>query len=173
MKIVYFYQHFVLPEKSGITRTFEFAKRLSALGHEVHLICSDESLSNIKSAPYVTQREGIQIHWLPIPYHNKMPFYRRILAFVQYIIGGFRVANPLSCDAIYVSSPPLTSILSAVVISKLKKVPLIMEVRDLWPDLPVLFGALSNPISITLAKWLEKLAYRNANHVVALSPGIQ
>ena len=111
MKILYFYQHFVLPEKNGITRTYEFAKRLSQFGHEVHLIASDESLSSIKPATYRTQRDGIQIHWLPIPYHNRMSFFRRIRAFTQFIFKALREAWTLPSDVIYVSSPPLTAIL--------------------------------------------------------------
>ncbi len=173
MKILYFYQHFVLPEKNGITRTYEFAKRLSQFGHEVHLIASDESLSSIKPATYRTQRDGIQIHWLPIPYHNRMSFLRRIRAFTQFIFKALREAWTLPSDVIYVSSPPLTAILPAVFISRLKKIPMVLEVRDLWPELPIAFGALRDPLSIFLARLIERCAYRNSSHVVALSPGIQ
>ncbi|MBM4303342.1 MAG: glycosyltransferase family 4 protein [Deltaproteobacteria bacterium] len=173
MTILYFYQHFVLPEKNGITRTYEFARRLASYGHQVHLIVSDESLSQIKHAPYETHREGITIHWIPIPYHNKMPFFKRIIAFFKYVLGSFKVANKLAGDLIYVSTPPLTSTLSAVILSKLKRIPVVLEVRDLWPELPIAFGALRDPFSIFLARRLEKIAYRNSHHVVALSPGIQ
>ncbi len=173
MKILYLYQHFVLPEKSGITRTYEFARRLCAMGHEVHLIASDENQKDIKIAPYETLNSGIHIHWLPIPYHNRLSFFKRILAFSKYIIGALKCGRALQFDLVYVSSPPLTATLPAVFLAKTRKVPLVLEVRDLWPDLPIVFKALRDPLSKKLAKAIERFAYRKATHVIALSPGIQ
>jgi glycosyltransferase involved in cell wall biosynthesis len=50
---------------------------------------------------------------------------------------------------------------------------MVFEVRDLWPELPIAAGALRNPVVKWLAKLLEKLAYRNSAHIVALSPGMR
>jgi glycosyltransferase involved in cell wall biosynthesis len=49
---------------------------------------------------------------------------------------------------------------------------MVFEVRDLWPELPIAVGALKNPVLKKAAKWLELFAYKNADHVVALSPGM-
>ncbi len=173
MKILYIYQHFVTPEKNGITRTYEQAKRLCAAGHEVHLIASDETFSEFKRDPYRTEHSGIKIHWLPIPYHNRLSFFRRIIAFSKFALGAARLGRRLDYEVVYVSSPPLTATLPGVYLARHKKVPLVLEVRDLWPDLPVVFRALRNPISIWLARRLELFAYKNARRVIALSPGIR
>lgn len=153
MTILYFYQHFVLPEKNGITRTYEFARRLASYGHQVHLIVSDESLTQIKHAPYETHREGITIHWIPIPYHNKMPFFKRIIAFFKYVLGSFKVANKLAGDLIYVSTPPLTSTLSAVILSKLKRIPIVLEVKIFGPNYPLHLELFEIPF---LSFWPER-----------------
>ena len=173
MKILYLYQHFVLPEKSGITRTFEFARRLVAMGHEIHLIASDEDLNSRHSKPYIQIVNGIHIHLLPIPYHNSMGFFKRVMAFMKYICGAIRCGVHLDYDLVYASSPPLTTTLSAIFLARIKKIPLVLEVRDLWPDLPIAFGVLRDPFSIILTKAIERLAYHSSAHVIALSPGIK
>jgi glycosyltransferase involved in cell wall biosynthesis len=49
---------------------------------------------------------------------------------------------------------------------------MVLEVRDLWPEVPIALGALRDPASRYLAGKLERFAYRNAARVVALSPGM-
>jgi len=51
--------------------------------------------------------------------------------------------------------------------------PMVFEVRDLWPEVPILIGAIKGRVSITLAQWLERFAYRHAQQIVALSPGMR
>ncbi|HLR31301.1 MAG TPA: glycosyltransferase family 4 protein, partial [Fodinibius sp.] len=55
----------------------------------------------------------------------------------------------------------------------IKSRPMVFEVRDLWPEVPVAIGALQNKGLIYMAKRLEKSAYKNASQVVALSPGMK
>jgi len=50
---------------------------------------------------------------------------------------------------------------------------MVFEVRDLWPELPIAMGALRNPVMRAAARWLERYAYRHAQSVVALSPGMR
>ncbi|MFT6987781.1 MAG: glycosyltransferase involved in cell wall biosynthesis, partial [Psychromonas sp.] len=50
--------------------------------------------------------------------------------------------------------------------------PLVFEVRDLWPELPIVVGAIKNPIIIKLATWLEIYTYKNSKRIVGLSPGM-
>ena len=50
---------------------------------------------------------------------------------------------------------------------------MVFEVRDLWPELPIAIGALKNPFLISAARLLEKYAYKNADRIVALSPGMK
>jgi glycosyltransferase involved in cell wall biosynthesis len=52
-------------------------------------------------------------------------------------------------------------------------VPLVFEVRDLWPEAPIQMGALSDPRMQRWARSLERRAYDRAARVVALSPGIR
>ncbi|MDP2994899.1 MAG: glycosyltransferase family 4 protein, partial [Anaerolineales bacterium] len=53
----------------------------------------------------------------------------------------------------------------------LKHIPLLFEVRDLWPTFAIAVGVLRNPILIKLSFWLERFLYRRADRVMVNSPG--
>src|SRR5690606_20246841 len=61
----------------------------------------------------------------------------------------------------------------ALAIRWIRRVPMVFEVRDLWPEMPISIGALGNPMLIRLARWMEKLSYFQSKFVIALSPGMK
>ena len=50
---------------------------------------------------------------------------------------------------------------------------MIFEVRDLWPEMPIATGDLKNKFLIKAASTLEIIAYKNASHIICLSPGMK
>jgi glycosyltransferase involved in cell wall biosynthesis len=56
-------------------------------------------------------------------------------------------------------------------IARLKRVPFLLEIRDLWPAFAIAVGVLRQPILVRASEWLERFLYRNADHVVVNSPG--
>ena len=68
------------------------------------------------------------------------------------------------------ASTPLTIAVPALAARWRAGAPLVFEVRDQWPLLPIRLGVLKNALLIGLARWLERIAYASARHVVVLSP---
>lgn len=155
----------------GGTRSYEMAKRLVQNGHEVHIITSWREQSDEKSW-FSSEVEGIQIHWLPVPYSNSLSFNQRIKAFLNYAFKAGRKAREIGGDIVFATSTPLTISIPAVSTAKKLKVPMVFEVRDLWPELPIAIGAIKNPILKFLTKRLELFSYKNAAQIIALSPGM-
>lgn len=173
MKIIYLHQYFNTPKMSGGTRSYEMAKRLVASGHEVHMITSWTKETD-QDDWFYELIDGIHVHWLPNPYSNKMSFKRRLMAFSKFAIAATRKAISIkNSDIIFATSTPLTIAIPGVIASKIKKAPMVFEVRDLWPEVPIAMGVLNKPYQIYLAKLLEKWAYNNSEHVIALSPGMK
>src|SRR5699024_5044281 len=79
----------------------------------------------------------------------------------------------LGGDVVFATSTPLTIAIPAVFAARKKKLPLVFEVRDLWPELPIAMGALKNPLMRFAAHKLERWAYKNSNSIIALSPGMK
>lgn len=172
MKIIYLHQYFNTPEMSGGTRSYEMARRLVASGHEVHMITSW-----VKDTPHQTWFEenidGIKVHWFPNPYNNKMSFKKRIEAFFRFAYAAKNRVSETPADIIFATSTPLTIAIPAVLGARKQKIPMVFEVRDLWPEVPIAMGILKKPYQIFLATQLEKWAYRNSAHIIALSPGMK
>ena len=173
MKIIYLHQYFNTPEMSGGTRSYEMARRMVSAGHEVHMITSIRESSDLNIDWLLTEEAGIQVHWYPVPYSNHMRYSQRIKAFFSFARAAQRKAIQLDGDVVFATSTPLTIALPAVIAARLKNIPMVFEVRDLWPELPIAMGALKNPFMRILAKLLERWAYKNSQSVVALSPGMK
>lgn len=172
MKITYLHQYFHTPDVPGSTRSYEMARRFVAAGHDVNLITADRH-AKPGSGWRVSDEAGIRVHWLPVPYSNEMSVRERIGAFFKYAYGAAQKAASLPSDLIFASSTPLTIALPAVWAAKRHRVPMVFEVRDLWPELPIAMGALKGGPTVYAAERLERFAYRNAAQVIALSPGMK
>jgi len=177
MKIIYLHQYYNVPTKAGEgvggTRSYEFSRRWAAAGHEVHVLASDQDKSGKRGRDWHETREaGATVHWLPVAYSNKMGFAARVKAFINFALAARKKAASLGGDVIFATSTPLTIAIPGIYASKRNNIPLVFEVRDLWPEAPRQMGVLTNPVLFWLARQLELAAYRNANYVIALSPGM-
>lgn len=172
MRITYIHQYFNTPSMAGATRSYEMARRLVAMGHEVNMITSCRS-QNSTQRFFESEEAGIQVHWAVVPYANRMTYRQRIHAFVRFALAASGKAARLPADVVFATSTPLTVAMPGAYSAWRQCVPMVFEVRDLWPELPIAMGALRTPISRYSAKWLERFAYSRAARVVALSPGMR
>ncbi|MDC0664175.1 glycosyltransferase family 4 protein [Marinobacter sp. SS21] len=172
MKIIYLHQYFNTPDMVGGTRSYEMAKRMVMAGHQVEMVTTRTDGAINGSDWVVEEVDGIRVHWLPVNYSNAMGIARRLLAFTEFARRASAYASRLQGDVVFASSTPLTIAIPGVKASKNLKVPLVFEVRDLWPEIPIAMGALNFPFSAYLAKKLERWAYRHSDAVVTLSPGM-
>jgi glycosyltransferase involved in cell wall biosynthesis len=175
MRILYLHQYFVSPESAGGTRSYELARRMVARGHDVTLVTSNammpprwRELDRITE----TELEGIKLVVLPVRYANQMGYRERMTAFAHFAALSSREAMRRRADVVFATSTPLTIAVPGLVASLGQRIPMVFEVRDLWPELPIAMGALKNPLMRATARALEWLAYHGSARVVALSPGM-
>lgn len=171
MKILYLHQYFNTPDMPGGTRSYEMARRLVAMGHEVHVVTTNRE-GCIKSGWYEETIDGIHVHWLSVPYSNRMSYPQRIKAFLWFAYQCYGKAAQIGGDVVFATSTPLTIAIPGVFASRKLKIPMVFEVRDLWPEVPIAVGAIRNPLVIAAARKLELFAYKNSEKVVALSSGM-
>ena len=171
MRVTYLHQYFTTPEQGGGTRSYEMARRLVRHGHVVRMITTRRDAG----FRWWTVREidGIQVHELGVPYSNGMGNLRRVLAFLHFALAASMRAAMLPADVIFATSTPLTVAIPGIFGSFIRRRPLVFEVRDLWPDVPIALGALRSPVTKWMARSLERAAYAWSTHVVALAPGMR
>lgn len=169
MKILYLHQYFATPTMPGGTRSYETAKRLSDWGHEVEVLTSDSSSAKRRGWE-TTYEEGVKIHWASVRYGNDMSYLRRSLSFFVFSLKTIFRVMKLDADIVFATSTPLTIVIPAIFFARLRRVPLVFEVRDLWPATAIAVGALRHPLLIAMARRLERWAYFSSRAVIALSP---
>jgi glycosyltransferase involved in cell wall biosynthesis len=175
LRVAYLHQYFATPDAAGGTRSYEMARRLVAADHEVHMLTTRRSGRCTGHLPQWEQEliEGIHVHWLPVRYDNKMNYRRRLIAFVVFAAVAGPRARAVRPDVVLASSTPLTIAIPAVLATVGARAPMVFEVRDLWPRVPIAIGALRSRQLRWAAQWLERLAYRRAAKIVALSPDMK
>ena len=168
VKILYIHQYFKTPEEGGSIRSCYLAKGLVDAGHEVTMITAHNRACEIKKI------EGIEVHYLPVPYDNSFGFVRRLWAFWSFVKYAKREAGKLpKHDLAYVMTTPLSTGFIATYLKSEFDLPYYFEVGDLWPEAPIQMGVIKNK---WLKKWLcslEKRFYFEAEKVIALSPAIR
>lgn len=168
MRIVIIHQYFKTPQEGGAIRSYYLANGLLSHGHEVEVITAhnEESTS--------TFIEKVKVHYLPVYYDNKLGAISRIVAFIKFVILATRKAFQLGkADVNYVISTPLSIGLIALFLKVFRKTPYIFEIGDLWPEAPIQLGYIKNTLLKRILYWFEKLVYRNAKNIVAMSPDIE
>ncbi|HEX6226360.1 MAG TPA: glycosyltransferase family 4 protein [Chryseolinea sp.] len=169
MKVLLLHQHFNTPAGGGALRSYYLAKALVERNISVVVITgyngSDYRMETI---------EGIEIHYLPVPYENRFGFWKRSISFLRYNLGVLRQTGKFSnIKLCYAISVPLTIGLAALWIRKQYGIRYFFEVGDLWPEAPIQMGFVKNYFFKRFLYGLEKLIYNRAEAVIGLSPMIK
>ncbi len=179
MHVLLIHQAFVALDEPGGTRHHELARYLAAQGHRVTIIASPISYLTGKShsarIPWCEKEmDGDQITILrayTFPALHRS-FALRLVSFFSFMLSSFLIGLGVKGpDLVWGTSPPIFQGATAWALARLKRVPFLFEVRDLWPAFAVAVGVLKNPILIKLSEGLEKFLYRHADQVVVNSPG--
>jgi glycosyltransferase involved in cell wall biosynthesis len=179
MRILYLSQYF--PPETGATqsRAYDMAHNWVKLGHKVTVIAEVPNHPSGIILPefrgklfHQTVFEGIKVIRVGVITSPVKSFYTRLLFYVSYmlnaILAGWLLARE-RYDFIYATSPPLFVGAAGLALRSLKKTPLVLEVRDLWPEIAIELGELHNRSAIRLATWLEETCYSDAAIVIVVT----
>lgn len=169
MKVLILHQYFNTPETGGPLRSYYLAKALVDRGITTAVITTHNDNDFRKESI-----DGIEIHYLPIPYSNSFGFFKRVISFLKFVFSIVREAGKFEdYDVCYAISTPLTIGLAAIWIKWRYKISYYFEVGDLWPEAPIQVGIIKNPVLKWVLYKLEKLIYQRSMAIVALSEPIK
>jgi len=175
MHILLVHQAFAALTDPGGTRHHELALYLAENGHRVTIIASPVSYLTGKSTPAGPAQGGhpaIQIVRPPVYSGLHRSFIHRVINFITFMLSSFWAGLRVrEVDLVWGTSPPIFQGLTTWALARLKRVPFLFEVRDLWPAFAVAVGVLDNPALIRASEWLERFLYRHADRMVVNSPG--
>ncbi|MGH2620525.1 MAG: glycosyltransferase family 4 protein [Anaerolineales bacterium] len=175
MHILLIHQVFVRPQDPGGTRHYEFAQQLVRRGHRVTVLAGTRSYLTgelLGAERRQTLEPGLEVvrSWVLGGAGSRT--LGRMLAFASFLVSAFLDGLRIpAVSLVWGTSPPLSQAWTAWALARLKRVPWLLEVRDLWPAFAVQVGVLRNRALIGLSRGLERFLYRRADRIVLNSPG--
>jgi len=176
MHILLIHQAFAALDEPGGTRHHELARYLADQNHRVSIIASPVSYltgDDRLNSPISKEKNGsIQIYrTYTYPALHKS-FFHRLISFFSFMLSSFFKALSIKkVDLIWGTTPPIFQSFTAWLVSCIKGVPFLLEVRDLWPEFAIAVGVLKSPLLIRMSYWLERFLYSHADQIVVNSPG--
>jgi colanic acid biosynthesis glycosyl transferase WcaI len=159
-----------------------FARELARQGFDVEVVTGFPNYPGGKLYPGYKVRwlqrersEGVCVTRVPLyPSHDGSAIHR-ILNYVSFAVSAlaytlFVARRP---DIIYVYHPPLTAPMVAVIVRLLRRVPVVLDIQDMWPDTLQATGMFSNSRALRLVSRICDWVYHNVDHIVVLSPGFK
>jgi len=183
MNILVVHQYFLGKDDSGGSRWNQFAKYWSEQGHKIIVLAGSvhyatgKKLSQCKGKFIVEENidNNVKVFRCHVSESYNKSFIGRFWAYLSFAFssifaGLFKVGK---ADVVICTSPPLTVGLTGWMLSILKRIPMVFEVRDLWPESAIDTGVLTNKFLIKLSYWLEKKSYKSACWINVLTPAFK
>ena len=162
---------------NGILMT-QLAAELAELGHRITVITSMPHYSTNRIWPeyrgrlwtreQVGKLDVIRLY-LYVP-QQKSSLLGRLLNYLSFnMLSAIAAFIVRKVDLIFIPSPPLTNGLVGVLLQMLRGIPFIYNVQDIYPDVAIRLGVLTNPRAIALFQRLERFVYAKSAAVSVIS----
>ena len=160
----------------------EIAHRLIDDGHELEIVTSLPWYTAHAIEPgwggRIMRRE--RTPWGRITRVHPFPTDKRNIPARAAAFAGFTVLATIFSlfqrrrpDVVLAMSPPLTLGLAGWLTARVRRVPFVFNIQDVFPDVAVEVGAITNPRVVRLLRWLERFTYRRADAVTVLSDDLR
>lgn len=178
MNIIFLCHYFAPEPGAPSARILELARAWVAKGHTVKVVtCFPNHPTGVVPPEYRGRlwshevMDGIQVYRNWVYATPNEGFVRKTLGHISFMFTSvlFSLFRSGSADVVVVSSPTFFSLFSGYVFSRVKRAPLVVEVRDLWPAAIVELSVLKNRMIIRILEAMELWAYRVAKHVVVVT----
>jgi len=171
MHLLLIHQAFATPKDSGGTRHYELAQAAMKSGHRFTVVTSDFGYMAGARDSGLTVVDGITVHRVHEPHTGHRGFVGQLVALVTFAFASiFTALRVKDVDVVMGTSPSIFQAASAWLVSALRGKPLLLEIRDLWPEFIIDMGRLKNPLAIWFARRLEAFLYARADHLLVNSP---
>lgn len=184
MNILLIHQYYLEKHEGGGSRWNEMTKMWAENGHRITVLAGMSHYNTGKKSERYRGKflfvdefaPNIKVIRCHVSEAYNVNFMGRLWAYFSFVFssicGGIFKAKG-KYDVIVVTSPPLFVGLTAYVLSRLKRLPFVFEIRDLWPESAIDTGVLKNGFIIKLAFWFERFIYKKARLINVLTPAFR
>lgn len=177
MRILFLTDNFPPETNAPASRTYEHCLKWTKMGYKITVITCFPNFPKGKVFEGYTNKlykkeniEGITVIrvWSYITENNG--FLKRILDYVSYALSSFIFGLFVKTDFIIATSPQFFTAISARMLSLFRRIPWVMEVRDLWPDSIAAVGSMEkNSKAFKILKKIEHHLYESASKIIVVT----
>jgi glycosyltransferase involved in cell wall biosynthesis len=177
MHILFLTDNFPPEVNAPASRTFEHCREWVRAGHRVTVITCAPNFPKGKVFDGYRNRfwqkemmDGIQVIrvWTYITANEG--FVKRILDYQSFMVMAILVSPFVrGVDVVVGTSPQLFTVCAAYVVSRLKRIPFVFELRDLWPESIRVVGAIGNSRLLDALERVELFLYHKAARIVSVT----
>lgn len=181
MKILFVSDTFPPEGTAAGTRVYERACYWARWGHKVTVLTSFPNFPEGRLFPgyhnrwhEVCEIDGIRVVRVKTFMAPNAGVVLRIMDFLSFMVTSF-IAGLFEKrpDVLAVTSPQFFAAVGACILAKVRGLPFVLEVSDLWPESIVAVGAMRDGLALKAVEQLELFLYRKASLVIALVQGIR
>lgn len=181
MKITFLTDQFPPERNVPATRTWEHVSRWVKAGHEVTIITTAPNhpegklLNGYKNRWYATEvMEGVKVVRVKSYITANKGVFKRTLDYLSFMVtGGIAALFLPRPDVLVSTSPQFFCAVAGWLVSRIRRLPWVFELRDLWPESIVAVGAMKESMAIRILTWIEMSMYRSADRIVAVTNGLR
>jgi lipopolysaccharide/colanic/teichoic acid biosynthesis glycosyltransferase len=159
-----------------------FARELVRQGFEVEVVTGFPNYPGGKVYPGYRikwlQREvidGVQVTRLPLYPDHGQSAVKRVLNYTSFaasaLVYGLLFAKRPA--VIYAYHPPLTVGVAAGLVRFFRRIPVVYDIQDMWPDTLRATGMLNNERALGIVALVCRWVYRRVDQIAVLSPGFK
>lgn len=119
--------------------------------------------------------DGVNITRLPLyPSHDQSAI-KRIINYVSFSASAlfYGLFFMKRVDVMYAYHPPLTVGIAASLIKLFRRIPIVYDIQDMWPDTLRATGMINNARLLAVVSKVCNWVYRQVDQIVVLSPGFK
>jgi glycosyltransferase involved in cell wall biosynthesis len=180
MHILYVQQILVLPGEKGNDRCWAFAKSWVEAGHKVSFLTSTSGFTQENTTDFQRVNkghyrfQGIEIYTVEVDYAHKMSFPKRMVSFLRFVLSAyFRGRKIKNVDIVLAYTPPLSVAWLGQILARFHQKPLVLEVADAWPEVPIGMGIIKNAQLIKFLRRKTRQIYDFTSYLFPFSDGIK
>ena len=177
MKVLTFCSYFEPEIAASMYLTVNLFEDMANEGNEVELFAptptrgvDKETIEKYKKIKYEERCDGkLKIHRFAMMQEGKKTLGRAL----RYILLNLAFVWKGLCtkaDVMFIDSTPPTQGFMAAFLKKVKRIPMVYNLQDIFPDSLVHTGiSTENSLAFKIGRWMENITYRNADKIIVIS----
>jgi glycosyltransferase involved in cell wall biosynthesis len=178
MRILFFSDHFYPEPSAPAAHVYERCLIWSAQGHDVTVLTNAPNFplgevydGYTNALRYVETMGGVRVVRVKTYMAENKGSFRRIIDYMSYTLSSFIQVWREECpDVVISTSPHLFAPIGGALYAKLRRIPHVMEVRDLWPASIAAVAGLSQTGKVyRFLEWIELWLYKTSQRIIVVT----